>query len=375
VSGLGDRLETLRAPGEEAARERAWDVVAAAFAEREPVVPSRHRGRVAIVALAAVLALATVGVAGTSAGRSLVTEIRRAIGVERAQPALFSLPAPGRLLVVSGSGAWVAQQDGSKRLLGRYRDATWSPNGLFVAGTRPDELAALEPDGDVRWTLARPGLRFARWTGSRTDTRIAYADRSGIRVVAGDGSGDRLLAPGESGPLAWRPGTLQMAYVSASEVRMQDAATGRVVWRANRGPADAVIAVEWSGDGRRLLVLTEHAVRVYDARGRLVAHDGAASGRYAAAAFRPHGQDVAVAREQGGQSRVFRLRDGRILFSGTGALGDLTWSPDGRWLAVAWPEADQLVLLQPGVDRRIRAVGGLSRQFRSRTFPRLTGWR
>jgi hypothetical protein len=375
VSGLGDRLETLRAPGEEAARERAWDVVAAAFAEREPVVPSRHRGRVAIIALAAVLALATVGVAGTSAGRSLVTEIRRAIGVERAQPALFSLPAPGRLLVVSGSGAWVAQQDGSKRLLGRYRDATWSPNGLFVAGTRPDELAALEPDGDVRWTLARPGLRFARWTGSRTDTRIAYADRSGIRVVAGDGSGDRLLAPGESGPLAWRPGTLQMAYVSASEVRMQDAATGRVVWRANRGPADAVIAVEWSGDGRRLLVLTEHAVRVYDARGRLVAHDGAASGRYAAAAFRPHGQDVAVAREQGGQSRVFRLRDGRILFSGTGALGDLTWSPDGRWLAVAWPEADQLVLLQPGVDRRIRAVGGLSRQFRSRTFPRLTGWR
>ncbi|HJU48006.1 MAG TPA: hypothetical protein VJ689_07740, partial [Gaiellaceae bacterium] len=208
-----------------------------------------------------------------------------------------------------------------------------------------------------------------------TDTRIAYADRRGIRIVAGDGSGDRLLAPGETGPLAWRPGTLQVAYVSGSEVRLQDAATGRVVWRAMRGPADAAIALEWSDDGRRLLVLTERAIRVFDARGRLAAREETVSGRYAAAAFRPRGQDVAVVRERGGQSRVFRLRDGRTLFSGTGALGDLAWSPDGRWLAVAWPDADQLVLVQPGVDRRIRAVGGLSRQFRSRTFPRLAGWR
>ncbi|HJU48278.1 MAG TPA: hypothetical protein VJ689_09100, partial [Gaiellaceae bacterium] len=152
MSSLGDRLHGLRAPGEDAARERAWSVVAAAYAEREPPARRRYPGRVGIVALAAVLALATVGVAGTSAGRGLVTEIRRAIGVERAQPALFSLPAPGRLLVVSGSGAWIVQQDGAKRLLGPYQDATWSPNGLFVAGTRPDELSALEPDGDVRWT-------------------------------------------------------------------------------------------------------------------------------------------------------------------------------------------------------------------------------
>ncbi len=124
-------------------------------------------------------------------GRAVLDEIREAVGVERAQPALFSLPAPGRLLVASDAGVWVVQQDGSKRLLGAYREASWSPFGRFVVAARENELAALEPDGSVRWTLARPGVRFPRWAGTETDTRIAYVDRTGIRVVAGDGTDDQ----------------------------------------------------------------------------------------------------------------------------------------------------------------------------------------
>jgi len=376
VSGLSDRLDEVRAPEEPEAQERAWHVVSAAFAEREPGPLRGHTGRNVAVALAVLVAAATIGVATTSAGRSIVTEIRRAIGVERAQTALFSLPASGRLLVVSDSGAWVVQQQGSKRLLGAYREATWSPNGLFVAGARANELAALEPDGDVRWTLARRDVRFARWTGSRTDTRIAYVDRAGIRVVAGDGSDDRLLAPAGRGPLAWRPGTRHfLAYVSGRKLRVRDADTRRLLWSVDRDSPAPVTAMEWSSDGERLLVLSPRALRIYDARGRLVGRDDpSAAARVVHAAFRPGTHEVAVVRAHGSQSTVLRLGDGRTLFSGTGDFSRVRWSPDGRWLLVAWPTADQLVFVRAEGARRIRAVSNVSGQFRSSSFPRVEGW-
>src|SRR5437762_2067872 len=80
---------------------------------------------------------------------AVLHSLRKAIGVQHAQPALFRLPAPGRLLVQSVEGPWVVQPDGSKRLLGPYLEAAWSPHGLFVAVTKPDELAAVEPSGSV----------------------------------------------------------------------------------------------------------------------------------------------------------------------------------------------------------------------------------
>ena len=83
---------------------------------------------------------------------------------EDAKPALRSLPAAGELLVESAQGPWIVREDGSKRLLGDYDEAAWSPHGLYVVAADGRELAALEPDGDVRWTLhgagrgARPAL-------------------------------------------------------------------------------------------------------------------------------------------------------------------------------------------------------------------------
>ena len=45
----------------------------------------------------------------------------------------------------------------------------------------------------MRWSLARPDVRFPRWGGTKTDTRIAYLSGGQLRVVGGDGKGDRLL--------------------------------------------------------------------------------------------------------------------------------------------------------------------------------------
>lgn len=365
-------LERVEIPGEHEARERAWAVVSAAFAAR---VPQPRRSPLPRVAAVAVALAALLAVALSPPGRAVLDGIREVVGVERAQPALFSLPAPGSLLVASDAGVWVVREDGSKRLLGDYREASWSPFGRFVVAARANELAALEPDGDVRWTLARPGVRSPRWTGTEADTRIAYADRTGIRVVAGDGTGDRLLVPGGRGPLAWRPGPgFVLAYAARGTVSVVDAETGKPLWQAARPPGFAT-ALEWSSDGRRLLVLSPRHVRVYDAAGKLVDREDPSEGwPDVAATFRPRSHEAAVARVHGSQSTAYVL-GGRALFNGTGVFEGLAWSPDGRWLLVAWPTADQWVFVRatPG-GRRIRAVSNVTAQFRSRSFPRVEGW-
>ena len=182
------------------------------------------------------LAVGFAVVAGllSSPGRAVLDEIRDVVGVEESAPALFSLPASGQLLVTADSGAWVVDEDGSKRLLGAYGEASWSPFGRFVVASRQNELAALTPQGDVRWTLARPDVRFPRWGGTKTDTRIAYFARRGLRVVGGDGEGDRLLdeLAAERAPV-WQEGTgHRLAYARRDgSVRVVDVDTGAVLDR------------------------------------------------------------------------------------------------------------------------------------------------
>jgi hypothetical protein len=363
-------LESIEIPGESEARERAWVVLAAAFDERQPIPRPSRMPRVAAIAIA----LAVLGAAVLSPpGRAVLDEIREVVGVERAQPALFSLPAPGRLLVASDAGVWVVQQDGSKRLLGPYHEASWSPFGRYVVAARENELAALEPNGNVRWTLARPGVRFPRWTGSETDTRIAYVDRTGIRVVGGDGRGDQLLIPLARGPVAWRSGRgFVLAYTTARRVRVIDAASRDVLWQAPR-PAGRVTTIEWSSTATRLLVLTPHHLRVYDMRGRIADEESPAENwPDVDASFRPETTEVAVVRVHGSQSSAYIL-SGRPLTNVTGVLREFEWAPNGRWAIITWETADQWILARAG-GRHFRGVANVSEQFRSRSFPRVEGW-
>jgi hypothetical protein len=368
-----NELERIEIPGEHEAGERAWHVVEAAFAGRQPVErrPRMLRPAIAIAVIAAALAAVS-----SPPGRAVLDEIREAVGVERAQPALFSLPASGRLLVASDAGVWVVQRDGSKRLLGPYREASWSPFGRYVVAARENELAALEPDGDVRWTLARAGVRFPRWAGTETDTRIAYVDRTGIRVVAGDGTGDRLVVPGAHGPIAWRPGAgHELAHVDTrGRVAVIDVDSGDVLWRGRQD--GRVVALEWSSNGRRLVATQTRArddLAVYTARGSLYTGFRTPQGAVTGSAMRPGSHSRAVALTARNQSRLFMPGVPGSALSGPGVLRDLAWSPDARWLLVGWPAADQLVLVRADGER-VRAVSNVSEQFRSRSFPRLQGW-
>jgi len=360
----------FRAPGEEQAEQRTWEVVRAAYARREPVTwPRKHTraligGAVAVAAVAAVL---------SPPGRSVVHSLRKTIGVKQARPALFSLPTPGQLLVSSRGGAWIVRRDGSKRRLGSYRDAAFSPHGLFVAATRGNELAALDPKGNVRWTLARPAPRFPAWTGTRTDTRIAYVSGGKLRVVAGDGTGDHALGRAALIAPAWRPGPGRvLAYSDGRSAVVIDADTGAVLRRL--APAPKRLA--WSSDGRLLLVFSPYKTRVYDGSKPVAGDDpsDATYDRYAA--FVAGTNEVVAVRAEGSlpgaASRVFSLATGRTLFRGTGRFDRLLWSPNGRWLLVSWPTAGQWVFLKPGHPRRIVGVSRISSQFGG--FPRVEGW-
>lgn len=370
-------LERVDVPNEHDARMRAWGVVLAAYSERKPVSRPSHWSRVAAVAIAA---SAIVAATLSSPGRAVLDDIREVVGIERAQPALFSLPAPGRLLVASDTGVWVIQQDGSRRLLGDYREATWSPFGRFVATTRTNELAALEPDGDVRWTLPRPGISSPSWAGTETDTSIAYIDRTGVRIVAGDGTGDRLLLPGIGGLLAWRPGPARMlAVASPGQVRVLDVANGRLIWRAHASSAFPT-AMSWSSDGKRLLVSYPRSLRVFDALGNVPLSIGPGAAPIRAAALAPSGRAAAYVMRVAGQSQLWivpRIRPdanvARTLFTGAGELDGLAWSPDGRWLLATWPDANQWLFIRTD-ERGIRAVSNIAKQLRSATFPRVEGW-
>jgi hypothetical protein len=381
VNDLRRELERIELPEEHEARVRAWNVVRAAYAEREPAPRARRLWRPALVAAVVV---AIVAGALSPPGRALIDSVREAIGVEESAPALFRLPDGGRALVTSSRGVWVVRPDGSRRLLGRYREASWSPFARFVVAARANELVALDPrTGDLRWSLARPGVRYPRWGGTRTDTRIAYLVGPSLRVVAGDGTSDRRLARGVADvPPAWRPGSGRtLVYATAgSGLRAVDADSGRVLWRAPaRGPIDAL---EWSHDGKALLVRGPRSLRVLGTDGRLrldLLGPGAAP--VVAAALAPNGRSLAFVQRAAGRSTLWivpRLRPAgraaRKVFAGAGRFTDVAWSPDGSWLLLGWRDADQWLFVRSSGVRRLEAVSSISRQFRGAAFPRLEGW-
>ena len=364
-------LERIEIPGAGEVEERARLVLGTAFDEHHPERRSARRSRRPLIAAVAVLAI--VAGALSPPGRALVDTVRRTLGIDHARPALFSLPARGRLLVHSDDGLWIASADGSRRFLGRYEMGSWSPLGRYVVAARANELAALDARGGIRWTLARPHVLFPRWSGDAVDTRIAYLSASRLHVVAGDGTGDvdagGLAAAAPVAP-AWQGGFgFAVAYADTrGRVSSFLTSKGALLWRA--APLAGIRSLESSTDAKQLLVLADDAVEVIDAsNGKVVRRRGAPG--VVAAAFRPGSHAIATLHDGAAGSRV--LLGGRTLFSFAGELRGLTWSPDGRWLLVGSPASDQWVFVRAD-GRRIVAVSNVSAQFHSRSFPRVEGW-
>lgn len=376
------REELRQAPIDDGARSRALGVVRAAYRDAPPPPRRRPSWAPAVAAIACVIA-AAVALSVTEPGDAVARWVREVLGVgrENARPSLVRVPGGGRLLVTSqaGSGAWVVSADGSRRRLGDYAGASWSPHGRFVVAWRGGELLALEPNGRVRWSLSRHGrITAARWSRG-LGYRIAYVSGRSLRVVAGDGSGDRRYAAAAAVAPAWRPdGRHVLAYVDRrDQVRAVHVDTGRELWRSR--PVGRATELAWSPDGRRLLVASSGGWRVLGAGG-LVLEAGRASA-IGDVAWSPAGRGFALVRRgpDGGEVQLVGASGrARTLFSGPGRFGRVAFSPDGRRLLVPWPEADQWLFVSAAPGGRVGAVANLGRQFargpRAGPFPDTVEW-
>jgi len=345
------------------AERRAWAVVKQAYEERSPAPRRVPRRLVAVLVAAAAVAVAAIA---TPPGHAVFQKVREAVGVQRAEPALFSLPSSGRLLVVSAErgGVWLIHDNGLKRRIGSYTDAQWSPHGLYVIATTPHQLVALDVNDGVRWTLPRRAS-WPRWEGTRFDTRIAYMTPNGLRAVAGDGTGDHLLDRyAQNVPPAWDPLRLHaVTYFSGGAIVLRDADSGRIVWRVSIAvlPSDLV----WSSDGHYLAVTSNRKVIVLTQDGRVHRTVTTLGEGFVDAAFQPrtHRLALSLRTTTGSEVRVVdvdRPGHARTLFAGPGTFGDFVWSPDGRWLLLAWPTADQWLFLH---GSRVLAVANIKEQF------------
>lgn len=406
---LRELLREAPLPAAAEAERRGLALVESAFAqrrrERRSPLP-RLALAFAVVTLLAALLLSPAG----AAVRDWVGDVFEG-GVPDAERGLSRIPGGGRLLVQSPQGPWVVQPDGSRRLLGDYGEAGWSPRGLFVATASGRTLSAVEPDGTPHWSLPAPGrVRDPRWSPSRV--QIAYRAGRQLRVVAGDGTEERLL-DGAAAPLppAWAPwGAPLLAYVDAGgQVRVIATDTGAPGPTVRPGeplgsaPAlPGIVALEWSPAGGALLEASPSTLRLRPlalrkalteiALGRPRKLSLPAGATVEAAAFSPSGDSVAVLlrRPTAGRSEIdlIDLRDlsRRRLFTVTGRLTGLAFSPHGDRLLTSWPEADQWLFLatragpgaRPGADD-VRAVGNVAAEFSpgahlSARFPRIEGW-
>ena len=371
-------MSRFRAPDERAAEDRAWGVVQAAYQARVPFERRRsyHRRAGAL----AVGMIVVGGVALSPAGATVSRLITRAFGVQHSAPALFSLPASGHVLVSGSAGTWTVASDGAIRRIGRWSEASWSPHALYLAVARFDELAAVNPRGTVQWVLHRPQVTDPRWYPP-TGYRVAYLSGSDLRVVAGDGTGDHLLA-GPVAPVApaWRPGyPYQLAYISSGgTLIVRDGDTGQVLWTSK--PGMIVKKLAWSADGQRLLAVSSSAAVLYDGSGRrLSTHAAPGRAPIVDAALSPDGRTVAIVLGGAGGGVITENATAarpavRHELPGIG-LGQVAWSPDGRWLLASWPAANQWVFIR--MAGGISAVSRISQQFapgKHTAFPRLDGW-
>ncbi len=391
---LGKALRETPIPVSPEAEQQGLEVVEAAYGQRQtrrrPAPVPRLALAFSITTLLAALLLSPAGAAVRDWVDDVVTT-----SAPRPEMGLAEIPGGGRLLVQSAAGPWVVQPDGSRRLLGDYDEATWSPRGLFVAAAVGRTLSALEPDGTPRWSLTAPArVGDPRWAPS--GERIAYRSGAELRVVDGDGSDDRAIAAGTAAVApAWSPiNVFQLAYVdSAGMLRIADSESGAAL--ASVPALPGITRLDWGGGVSSILEVSPESLRLrsvwplklterprLERPRRLPVPPGAT---VLGAALSPSRDAVAavLARETpaGRRSAVVLFEPGegkaRRLLSVPGELGEVAWSPNGRRLLVAWPDADQWLFLPSGRGKG-RAVAGVSAAFspgeEAAGFPRLEGW-
>jgi dipeptidyl aminopeptidase/acylaminoacyl peptidase len=374
---LRARLRAAAPPRSADAERRAWHVVRAAHAARPPAASGRRGPRLALAA--AVSALAACALALSPAGARVGDWIGDVVSPSPAPRSSLALPAPGRLLVLADGSTWTVAEDGARRRVGAFSDATWSPGGLFLAAARGRDLVALEPNGVVRWVRPTSGRVSApRW--SPDGYRIAYRSGSQLRVAVGDDSDDWLLAPSvDAVAPAWkplgRPAEQVLAFASHGRLRVVEVDTRRSLGVTPPEPAPREIW--WAEGGERLLTVSEHAVRVHGPGGALLRTIELPT--ITGSAVRPGGRELAVAVTRGSLSSLLLVTLGRSgpprrVLESSRPFEGLAWSTDGSRILVGRPEADQWLFVPARDSSGLESVRGIRAKFGAGSFPLPAGW-
>ena len=360
MNELERALREAEVPDAVAARERARQTVLAAHR------PVRRRPRLALVWVAVALR--------TGGGRVLRARHRARAGDRAARAQRVhgagARPDPGAhharrggCSSSTGDALFVVSAAASAPGSAPWRDATWSPRGLFVGVAAGNTLAAIEPDdGTVRWRLRRPApVQFPRWAPG--GLHIAYRSGGNLRIVYGNGQHD-VLAGRDMAAVApaWRPNEPRTVAWAAKDGHGHGRGRGHREGAVDRHRDGPVRHLAWSADGRRLLVAGVRNGTIHDfsrRRARATRRAGRGSSPWRSRAR------LALAAYDRGRTTV--TIDGRTVLTAPGRLRDLEWSPDGRRLLAGWPGADHWLVVR---GRRASRPSGTA----SPRTPARAGW-
>ena len=165
-------------------------------------------------------------------------------------------------------------------------------------------------------------------------------------------------------PPAWRPGLPHVVTYANTRGRVYsyNDDCGCDFWVGPPVISGHVVEpreLQWSDDGKHVLLVARDKLVLFGPRTAAPLSTRVVRG-IERAAFRPGTNEIALLRTREGVSEVLLGR--RVVFRGTGEFRDLAWSPDGRWLLLTWPTADQWVFVRIAGPRRIVAVSGITRQ-------------
>jgi Tol biopolymer transport system component len=235
----------------------------------------------------------------------------------------------------------------------------FSPNGSRVAFTRVNgqgRSLSLYTVNLATRRVTKVGTSVSRLspTWSPDSKRIAFASGGSLYVANADGSAKhRYAAPAPALAPAWRPGSVDLAYLTAYDSTSTDLWVGGTLWAR-----DAIAQPSWSPDGTTVAFARENGI--YVATGpsteQRVAQTLAEPG---APAFSPDGAQIAYV--DGGEVFVAPADGSTPPVAQAGPLSDLgqvSWSRDGTRLVTTDRKGVVIVTLGQGMQR-IASKGGV----------------
>ncbi len=267
---------------------------------------------------------------------------------------------------------WEAETGISVRLLGdsyRFsRSVAWSPNGRYIAASGSQRLAVWNArTGELLLQLRRQAQRLA-WAPDSlhllfTDDGEAYQ----LELVTGR-EVRALRVPDEA---AWTPDGERIAVWQDDGLVVRDTEDGETLYKIADGHLE-IRALAWAPDGEAVLIGTQNALYTWDAQAELRRQSELAGGAVGEMAWSSDGRFMFTLSVNSGLLRDLRVWDssGALVWEwapGAGAgVSRVAWSPDGRVIAAGGWQADWdvslldaqtgEVLRQLGEDGRVTAL-------------------